>query len=315
MLGGIEELAVQPDRIAVGAVGRIGHGVPQGIILAGIGQVVFFTHLKGIGALQVPEGAGGIGEDDAVVGDGLQIPGQGELDDPGLVGLSGGDGQGDGVRGLVVIGLRIAEVVLLPQLGGRDQLPIGHLLEGSEVGALGHQDLLLELVAVGEGVAGVEEVINVLHLHHRAGADPAVLAAAAGGLQDHVILLGVGDEILGGGQIDGMVVGVAALLQIVDVVGAVLIVGHGVPHEGLGPVVLGGQEKGFVGIRGLLAAGGPKHAEVRFVLGEDKALPVRGHIGRSSGLSFFPFAAEGEAQQKQERQKQGLNTFIHRCLL
>ena len=29
VLGGIEELAVQPDRVAVGAVGRIGHGVPH----------------------------------------------------------------------------------------------------------------------------------------------------------------------------------------------------------------------------------------------------------------------------------------------
>ena len=164
-------------------------------------------------------------------------------------------------------------------------------------------------------MTGVEEVVGVLHLYHGASADPAVLAAGTGGFQHHIVLLGVGDEILSGGQIDGVVVGIAALLQVVDVVGAVLVIGHGVPHVGLGGTVLGGQEEGFVGIGRLLAAGGAKQSKVRFVLRKSESFPVRGHIGRSSGLSFFPFAAEGEAQQKQERQKQGLNTFIHRCLL
>lgn len=89
----------------------------------------------------------------------------------------------------------------------------------------------------------IEEVVAVLHLHNGACARPAILASTAIALQNGLVIFSVGDEILGGRQIDGVVEGVAALLQVVDIVHAVLVIGHGIAHIRLADAIHRRQEE------------------------------------------------------------------------
>ena len=111
-------------------------------------------------------------------------------------------------------------------------------------------------------MAGVEEIVGILHLHHSAGPGPSVLAACAAGLNDGIVHFGICQEIPGGGQVQGMVVGVPAFFQVVDVIGPVLIVRHGIPHIGLVDTVNRRQEKVHILISGFLASGGPEGRKV-----------------------------------------------------
>ena len=99
---------------------------------------------------------------------------------------------------------------------------------------------------------GIEEIIDVFHLDDRAGADPTVLTAAARRFEHDCVLFRIGYEVAGGRQIDRVIIGIAALFEVVDVVGAVLIVRHGVADIRLNAVVLGGQEETLVVVSGFL---------------------------------------------------------------
>ena len=90
-------------------------------------------------------------------------------------------------------------------------------------------------------MAGVEQIVFLTHLYHGASADPVILSAR-GRLQNRLVIFDVADKIRGGGQIEGMVAGIALILQVVDVIDAVLIEGHSVPHIGLLASIQGGPE-------------------------------------------------------------------------
>ena len=92
-------------------------------------------------------------------------------------------------------------------------------------------------------MAGVEQIVFLTHLYHGASADPVILSAR-GRLQNRLVIFDVADKIRGGGQIDRVIVGVpgAPFLEIVDVIDAVLIEGHSVPHIGLLASIQGGPE-------------------------------------------------------------------------
>ena len=199
VLGGVEQLAVQPLGFAVGAVGRVGHGVPEGVVLGGIGEVILVAQLEGVAAFQVPEAANGVGEDHAVIGDVAEITTQGVFEDAGHAALGGGDGQGDGVSRRVIIRLRIAEIPLLADLGGRGDVPALNLFKLGGSCSLSQHDLFHVFVGFGGGMAGVEEQVFILHLHNGAGARPAVLTAAAVGFDDGIVVFRIGNKILGGG--------------------------------------------------------------------------------------------------------------------
>ena len=121
-------------------------------------------------------------------------------------------------------------------------------------------------------MSGVEQVILIFHLHHRAGADPAVLTAVAGGFQHRSVVLGIGDEISSGRQIDGVVKGITAIFQVVDVIHAVFIVRHGVAHIGLLGAVHFRQEKVQVLVGILLTAGGEQRGKVLVIRGGCEAV-------------------------------------------
>ena len=244
-LGGVEEVPVEGLGLGlIHAVARIRRGVPQNAVLRGEGEVPLVADLEGVRALEVPHVAHdllGVGEDDAAVLRVAQIAFQGVFYHPADVVLRRRDGERDGVRRLVVVGLRVAEVVLLPEFRGRLDLPARLLLKGRGARALGDHDGLVDVAAVV--VAGVEEVVLLPHLDDGTRAHPRVLFGAARGLENGLLHLFKGDEVLGRREVQRVVVGIAALLQIVDVVDAVLVVGHGVAHIGLVAVVLLGEEE------------------------------------------------------------------------
>ena len=256
MLRGVEQLGIQAFRIAVRAVGRVGNSVPERIILGGISQIVFVAQLKGVAAFQVPEVVHLVREDDSVISGVLQVRAHGILQDPGDAALGGGDRHHDGIAFRVVIGLRIAEVALLADLGRRGDLPAFDLLELVRAGSLRHHDLLHVLIGVRRCMAGIEQVVGILHLHHRSGADPAVLPAAAAALHDGIIVFRIGHKVLRGRQVNGVVVGIPALLQVIDVIRPVLIVGHRVADVRLVDSVYRRPEKDSVLICRLLASRG-----------------------------------------------------------
>ena len=246
------------------AVARICRGVPEDAVLRGEGEIPLVADPEGVRALEIPHVAHdllGIGEDDAAVLRVAQIAVQSVFDHPADVVLRRRDGERDGIRRLVVIGLRIAEVVLLPELRGRRDLPPLLLLKGREARAFGDHDGLVDVAAVV--MAGIEEVVFLPHLDDGTRAHPRVLFGSARGLENGLLHFLVGDEVLCGREIERVVVGIAALLQVVDVVDAVLIVGHGVAHIGLLAAVLLGEEEVAV-VVGLLHR--PRRAVGREVL-------------------------------------------------
>ena len=290
VLGGIEQLAVQPGGCAVGAVGGLSHGIPEGVVLAGIGQVPGAADLEGVAALQVPERLRRIGEDDAVIGHGLEIGAEGEFQDPGDAALGRRHGQGDRLCLRIVIGLRVAKILLLTQLSRRDDLPALQLFEGGGTVACGYQNLFFIFQRGGVAVTGIEEIIGLPHLDHGPGTDPAVLSAGTGRLQNGRVMLGIGQEIGGGGQIGRVIVGIAAILEIVDIVDAVLIVGHGVAHIGLYAVIQGRAEEGGIVVGLLLAAGRPECREVLVVALDGNfvaGISIPGGIERQVGLDLI----------------------------
>lgn len=289
MLGGVEEFVVEPGGLAVRPVGAVGAGVPKRVILAGIADVPGVADPEGIAALEVPEVAGGVGEDDAVIADGFQIRAQGVLEQSGHTALRRRDGQNDVAGRLVHIGLRIAEVVFLAEGGRRGDLPALLLLKGKGTIAHGDHDLLGIFQRAGAAVPSIEEEVLPVNLNDRARADPAVLAAAAGGLQHRFVILRVREEVRGRDEIGRVVVGIAGLFQVVDVVDAVLIVGHGVAHEGLaGPVHLREEEE--IIVIGILLAS--RRAQARKVLVVSRLLDrvsrvlVPGSVERQVAFDF-----------------------------
>ena len=135
----------------------------------------------------------------------------------------------------------------------------------------------------------IEEEVLPVNLNDRARADPAVLAAAAGGLQHRFVILRVREEVRGRDEIGRVVVGIAGLFQVVDVVDAVLIVGHGVAHEGLaGPVHLREEEE--IIVIGILLAS--RRAQARKVLVVSRLLDrvsrvlVPGSVERQVAFDF-----------------------------
>ena len=308
MLGCIEQLAVQPPGFAIGAVGRIGHGIPERIILGGIGQIIFIPQPEGIAALQVPEIALTVGKDDSVICDAAQITAEGVFEDAGHAALRGSYGQGDSIGFRVIIRLRIPEIALLADLIGRRNGPVFHLFKMGWVAAPGQHDLLHIFIGLGRSMTGVEEEVLILHLHHGAGARPAVLSAAAGGFHDGIVIFGVCHKILRRGQIDGVVVAVAAFLEVVDVIGAILIVGHGVAHIGLLDTVDGGLEEAPVFISRFLAARGAQAGKilVLHLFGEGICIRLR-HF---CGSQFSALAAAARQHQAEDtQQSQHRNEF------
>jgi len=120
------------------------------------------------------------------------------------------------------------------------------------------------------------------------------------------ILLGIGDKVLGGRQIDRVVIGIAALLEIVDVIGAILIIRHRIADIPLHAAVLFGQEEGAVGVGVLLAARGTQRGKVRLVFGIDERFAVgRGRYSGSLGR------AGKQQHSRQKEGQQGQNSFLH----
>ena len=114
-------------------------------------------------------------------------------------------------------------------------------------------------------MAGVEQIVSTIHLHDGAGADPGILTAAAGGLQNRLVDFGISDKIGGGGQINGVVIRVAAVFQIVDVVNTVLIVRHAVAYIGLLGSVHTGEEVRGVLVGRFLTAGASEGGEILII--------------------------------------------------
>ena len=163
---------------------------------------------------------------------------------------------------------------------------------------------------------GVEKVVGILYLNHRSRADPSVLPAAAAAFQDGIIIFPVGYKILRGSQIDGMVVGVPALFQVVDIVGSVLIVGHGVSHVRLIDPVHPGPEKDPVIICRFLASRRPERGKILVVLHRGEGFPVILHGGgrrRRSGLLrfLFPLASGQQRARQHKRQKKRQPFPVH----
>ena len=265
VLGSIEELAFQPLRLAVGSVLAGRRSIPQGIVLSGIGHIPGIADFESVRAFQVPEISNGIGKNHAVIVTLRQIFIDGILQDPRGTTLRSRDRHGDQTGIRIVVALGIPEVILLPQLGRRIDIPPLNLLKGIQIIALGDHDLFLKFHIRRAVMTGIEQIVDIIHFHHRAGSDPGILPAAAGGFQHRRIDLGVGDKIRSGCQINGMVVGIAAILQIVDVVDTVLIIGHGIAHIRLVDAIHPRQEVSAVFVCGLLAAGRSKGRKILIV--------------------------------------------------
>ena len=298
MLGGIEELALQPHGVTIGTVPAVRGGIPEGVVLGGVGHIPGITHLKGIGTFQIPEVAHRVGENDSVIVAFAQILGNRVLQDSCGAALRSGDGHLDQPGIGIIVALGVPEIILLPQFGGRIDIPAFHLFEGIGITALGNHDLFLKLRIGSTGVSGIEQIVGTVNLHHRTGTGPGILTAAAGGFQNGSINLGVGDKIGGGSQINGMVVGIAAILQIVDVVDTILVVGHGVAHIGLVDTIHSRQEVGAVFVGRLLTAGGSEGGEILVMIGAADCIPgicipegIQSQIGFN--LVFFKIPGGG----------------------
>ena len=100
-----------------------------------------------------------------------------------------------------------------------------------------------------------------------------------------------------------MVVAVAALFEVIDIIGAILIVGHGVAHVGLIDAVDGGAEKGFVFVGRFLAAGGAQGGKVLVlhIFGERLAFRLRRFGSRRRGF-LAAAARQRQAQNAQQGQ-------------
>ena len=262
MLGSIEKLALQPLGFTVGAVGSGRGCIPQSIILGGVGNIPGIVNLEGIGAFQIPEVPHRIAEDNTVIMALGQILGDGILQDSRHIALRSGDGHGNQTGIGIVVALGITEIVLLAQLGGRRDIPAVHLFKGVGIAAPGNHDLFLEFHIGRTVMAGIEQIVGIVDLHHRAGTGPSILTAAAVSFQNRLVILGIGHKIGGGCKINGVVVGVAAILQIVYVVDTVLVIGHGVAHIGLAGAIHIGEEIGSIFIGGFLAAGSSEGREI-----------------------------------------------------
>ena len=100
-----------------------------------------------------------------------------------------------------------------------------------------------------------------------------------------------------------MVVAVAALFEVIDVIGAVLVVGHGVAHIGLVDAVHGGAEEGRVFIGRFLAARGAQGGKVLVLHILGKGISLRlGRFGGGGGGFLAPAARQHQAQNAQQGQ-------------
>ena len=93
MFGRIEQLAIQSDRGRIGTKASVCCDIPKCVILAGVRQVPFAPDSERIAALQIPELAGWIGENNSVVLHVLQVLAQCVLQDSCRASLVGGDCQ------------------------------------------------------------------------------------------------------------------------------------------------------------------------------------------------------------------------------
>ena len=164
-------------------------------------------------------------------------------------------------------------------------------------------------------MSGIEEQVFILHPDHCPGTYPAVLSAAAGGFHNGIVIFGICDKILCRSQVNGMVIAVAALFQVIDIIGAVLIIRHGVAHIGLLDAVLGGTIEIHIFVGFLLAAGSTQGGKVLVVryLREGFALFLR--CGGSCRPGAVVSAAGKEQAQCAQCGGHGNNLFFHGNLL
>ena len=160
----------------------------------------------------------------------------------------------------VKIPLGITEIALLIQRVVRGDFPAGNLFERIEVGSFGEHDGLAVLKRVRISVAGVEKVVGIIHLNNGAGADPFVLRRTILRHQDWIVVFGIGEKIGCGGQIDRMTIGIAALLQIINIVDAVFVIRHAVADKGLDHTVFFRKEINLV-IGSRCGCGGQKKGQ------------------------------------------------------
>ena len=275
MLRGIEELSVQPLCFPVRAVGSVRHRVPEGIVLCGIGQVILVPDPERVAALQVPEVfLRCVCKNDPVVIRLLQVSAQGIFEDPGFSVLRGSHRHVDHVVLCVIVCLRIPEIPLLSQFSRRCDLPAFHLLKLIRSSSLRYHDFFHILINIGRSMAGVKEIIGVFYFYNRTRACPSVLPAAAAALQDGIVVFSIGHEVLCCRQVNRVVVGIAALFQVIDIPGTVLIIRHRIAHIGLVDAVNGRPEKGSVLIGFLLASRCPQCGKILIILNSGKRFPA-----------------------------------------
>ena len=106
-----------------------------------------------------------------------------------------------------------------------------------------------------------------------------------------------------------MIVGVAALFQIVDIICAILVVRHGIAYKGLLDAVFGGTEEVHILVSILLTAGRTQGRKVLVsnALGEGHTLILR--RGSLSGFRGVVSTA-GKQQANQNKQCNGRNQFL-----
>ena len=112
-----------------------------------------------------------------------------------------------------------------------------------------------------------------------------------------------------------MVVAVAALFEIIDVIGAVLIIGHGVAHIGLADAVDGGQEEGLVFIGRFLAAGGAQRGEILIVRDFREGLALLFRRFRSGWRGVVSSAARQQHAQNTQHSDDPHHFTLHCSLL
>ena len=174
----------------------------------------------------------------------------------------------------VIIRLRITEIPFLSQFGRRCDFPAFHLLKLIRSSSLRYHDFFHILIDIGRSMAGVEEIIGILYFYNRTRACPSVLSAAAAALQDGIVVFGIGYEVLCCRQVNRVVVGIAALFQVIDIPGTVLVIGHCISYIRLVDSVNGRPEKGSVLIGFLLASRCPQCGKILVILNSGKRFPA-----------------------------------------
>ena len=95
-------------------------------------------------------------------------------------------------------------------------------------------------------MAGIKEIVFILHFYNGTGTRPSILTAGTAGLDNRFLIFRLGQKVSSRCQIQGMVLGIPAFFQIVDIVGAILIIGHSVSDIRLADPINGRQKKRLV---------------------------------------------------------------------